>query len=371
VKLRRLAFNAVPVLVVGYVTLGMVADGMPSAQPVTDGIAVGLIVATALALFARRTAPLTILIVSVAGTIPLMAWGYALDYPFIPLVSLYSFAEIGRQSRSRWTVASVACGVLVAAEAWMWVGAGPRTAATRAALWMVGCLLAWLIGDRVRSQREGVTALTTRAERAERERRLAVAEERARIARELHDSTAHTLNAIAMQAGAARLLFDREPATASAAIQSIEDAARQSIGEIDGFLRTLRNGDGLPAELGDLDAIVRGHRAAGLDVSVDIEGEVRGLPRALDWAVARIVGEALTNAARHGDGTATLQVRSTTDAVDVVVTNPLGAAPAASWGGGHGLVGMRERATLLGGELDTANVDGMFRLRARLPRERA
>ncbi|HEU4422856.1 MAG TPA: histidine kinase, partial [Pilimelia sp.] len=248
----------------------------------------------------------------------------------------------------------------------------------------------WIAGDRARLRGQRMAELeesARRAEReAERERRLAAAEERTRIARELHDSAGHAINVILVQAGAARLLRERDPEESRRAIETIEEVARGTIGEIDRLVRALREDDGFeppaPGDAGALEELVERHRAAGLVISTEVGGPPRTLPRSVAWAAYRILQEALTNAARHGRGSADVGVWFEPDAVKITVTNPTapngrvagdatgpaGGDPGGDGtGGGHGIVGMRERATLLGGSLDAGAVNGTFRLSARLP----
>jgi signal transduction histidine kinase len=250
------------------------------------------------------------------------------------------------------------------------------------AFWALMCAAAWITGDHTRIRRERIGELEEHAARiereTERERRLAAAEERTRIARELHDSAGHAINVILVQAGAARLLHERDPARSRLAISTIEEVARSTIGEIDGLVRALREDAGteplVPADPAALDELLAHHRAGGLALVTNMRGTHRGLPRAVAWAAYRILQEALTNAARHGPGTAEVAVSFEPDAVDITVTNPdksiaasgggrNGTAP----GGGHGIVGMRERATLLGGTLQTRTEHGVFCLHASLP----
>jgi signal transduction histidine kinase len=213
-----------------------------------------------------------------------------------------------------------------------------------------------------------------RAEReGERERRLAVAEERLRIARDLHDAAGHAVNVIAVRAGAARMRGD--PDLSRAALEMIEETARHTAAEIDGIVGTLRdpgssNGAAdAPLGLASLNTLVARHAAAGLDVSVATEGKPRQLESAVDQAAYRILQEALTNAARHGTGVARVELAFGNAALELGISNaaPGGSAPRAN--GGHGLIGMRERATLLGGSLDAERANGSFRVRAHLPYE--
>jgi signal transduction histidine kinase len=116
-----------------------------------------------------------------------------------------------------------------------------------------------------------------------------------------------------------------------------------------------------------LGGLVERHRAGGLDVRVDVRGAARPLPPAVDGTAYRILQEALTNAALHGDGAARVEVDYGDEALELTVTNRPGRNGAAREGGGHGLVGMRERAALMGGTLEAGDAGGLFRARARLP----
>jgi signal transduction histidine kinase len=212
-----------------------------------------------------------------------------------------------------------------------------------------------------------------RAEReSERERRLAVAEERMRIARDLHDSAGHAINVILVQAGAARLLQERDPPASREALETIEDVARETIGEIDRLVRLLRE-DGAsgaiepPPGLAALETLAARHGAAGLRVDVDVHGARRALPASVDQAAYRIVQEALTNAARYGRGAADVEVVFRPGELELAVTNEVGAAADGRNGGGLGLAGMHERAALLGGSVETATIGDVFHVRARLP----
>jgi len=219
---------------------------------------------------------------------------------------------------------------------------------------MVG---AWVAGDRGRLRQERMAELAEQAARAERdaerERGLAAAQERTRIARELHDSAGHAINVILVQAGAARLLQDGNPEGSRRAITTIEEVARATIGEIDRLVRVLREDDvselSAPADPAALDELLERYRTDGLRISADIRGPRGPLPQSVAWAAYRILQEALTNAARHGHGTADVGLSFEPAAVEITVTNPTGTND--SNGGGHGIVGMRERASLLGGEV--------------------
>src|SRR6185312_6952793 len=181
--------------------------------------------------------------------------------------------------------------------------------------------VAWGLGDGLRGRRRRRAEQEERIARAERdtarERRLAAAEERTRIARDLHDSAAHAINVILVQAGAARLLQERNPAQVTDALTTIEDVARQTIGEIDDLVRRLRDGSDAPeagptveppvglAAIPTLQAL---HRAAGFAVALRTSGTVTALSPSVDQAAYRILQEALTNAARYGTGAADVDI---------------------------------------------------------------
>jgi signal transduction histidine kinase len=202
-----------------------------------------------------------------------------------------------------------------------------------------------------------------------------LAEERARIARDLHDSAAHAINVIAVQAGAARLWQGADPERARVALETIEDVAHRTVADIDQIVHSLRErGPGAgPVEpsagLAALDSLVEQHNGAGLPVTMVTTGAPRPLDGPVDRTAYRILQEALTNSARHGAGGAELALDFGTHALRLTVFNPVdaGGSGRASANGGHGLAGMRERAALVGGELDARRVDGGFRVQARLP----
>jgi signal transduction histidine kinase len=229
---------------------------------------------------------------------------------------------------------------------------------------------AWLAGRMVR--RERLLAAALAGVQAERER-AAVAEERARIARELHDVVAHSVSTIVVQAEAGEALLDREPERAREAFDSIRGSGRQALVELRRMLGLLRRDEDELAlvpqpSLEHLNALVDHVRGVGLPVRVEIEGEPRRLPPGVDLSAYRIVQEALTNAIKHGGrARAVVRVRYGTDDLELEVIDD---GPGASNGvvSGHGLAGMRERVRLYGGELETGRrPEGGFAVRARLP----
>ena len=216
-----------------------------------------------------------------------------------------------------------------------------------------------------------------RAHVVERERDLAareaVVEERARIARELHDAIAHNVSMMVVQAGAERRVLDEEQSSTRDVLQTVESIGRDALTEMRRLVGMLRTDDDDPLTpqpgLGDVPRLVEQIRAAGLPVDLRVEGEPRELPVGLELSAYRIVQEALTNALKHaGDAHATVHVRYGDDSLELeVVDNGVGAAARVD-SGGHGLVGMRERVALYGGRFEAGRRPaGGFTVRVLLP----
>jgi signal transduction histidine kinase len=236
-----------------------------------------------------------------------------------------------------------------------------------------------LVRSAVRGRELRAEALAARAELLEREREMlahaAVADERARIARELHDLVAHNVSVMVVQAGAERhALGDERPATREA-LASIEQAGRQALAEARRLLGMLRrDGDGEALEpqpgIDHLDVLVEQVERAGLPVELDIDGERVPLPAGLDLCAYRVVQEGLTNALKHaGPARARVCVHFAPGALDVEVSDDGAGAPTPDGNGaGHGLIGMRERVALYGGRLTVGARDGGgFAIHAHLP----
>ncbi|MGD3106634.1 sensor histidine kinase [Streptomyces sp. YGL11-2] len=248
-------------------------------------------------------------------------------------------------------------------------------------------VLAWVLGDSVRTRRAYWAQLEEKATRLEKEReaqsRIAVAAERARIARELHDVVAHNVSVMVVQADGAAYVLDAAPDQARQALETISGTGRQALAEMRRLLGVLRTGEQAEGgeyvpqpgveQLADLIDQVRG---AGLPVDFRVVGEPRSLPSSVELTAYRIVQEALTNARKHGGPgvSATVRLAYQDDDVDVLVEDDGRGAQhelyedGGSDGLGHGLIGMRERVGMVGGILDAGpRPGGGFRVSALLP----
>jgi signal transduction histidine kinase len=320
----------------------------------------------------RRRWPFLVLSIVGPAAIAHLAFGFTNPFlvTFAVLVALFSVANHARWSLSVLAAAATAVALPVSfAIDWQHqgrvnLGDLPYNYALFGA--------AWVLGDNLRRQREQAD-LATRLRAAEEERsRHAVADERVRIARELHDVVAHTLSVIVLQSGAGRRLAPDHPDRAAGVLGGIEALGREALGDMRRLVGILRTGPEREHEpqpsLRRLPELAERVRAAGLAVDLRIEGEARPLPPGVDLSAYRIVQEALTNTLRHaGAGRAEVMVRYGGAGVEVEVVDD-GRGPAANGTAGHGLAGMHERVGMFGGELDVgAREGGGFRVRALLP----
>jgi signal transduction histidine kinase len=203
-----------------------------------------------------------------------------------------------------------------------------------------------------------------------------VGEERRRIARDLHDVVAHAVGVMTVQAGAARLVLEDDPSRAREPLLAVEQAGRQALGELRRLLGILRRDEREPAlrpqpGLAALQELAAQAERAGLPVELIFEGAPARLPAGLDLAAYRIVQEALTNTRKHaGPARARVAVRYAPEALELEITDD--GRPAANGGSGHGLIGMRERVALYGGQLDAGpRPQGGFTIHAHLPLQAA
>jgi signal transduction histidine kinase len=381
---RELAYRApigdvLVALVAFALTLALMA-GRGDATRGLDAVGVVLAAIACVPLVARRRAPLAVLAVTTAASATLNGLGYALGPPFGPTIALFYVAADERTASRRPQTASVVAG---ASALHIGVTAITRSTTTPILWAIIVWGGAWIAGDQLRQRRHRRADAAERARRREleldRERRLAAAEERTRIARDLHDSAAHAVNVILVQAGAARLLQGRDPTAVQEALSTIEDVARDTIGEIDQLIRGLRDDGGAerhgeaiepPTGLAALGTLAARHRAAGSEIEIHVLGRPRSLAVGVDQAAYRILQESLTNAARHGTGPAEVKITYGARQLELVIANGMGMPPVAgaeATQSGHGILGMRERAALLGGSVEARSSNGRFRVHARLP----
>ena len=237
--------------------------------------------------------------------------------------------------------------------------------------------IGWLAGYALQERAEEAEAAEERASLAEREReaaaRIAVAEERARIARELHDIVAHAVSVMVLQIGAVRHKLPDELGEDREALQGVEQAGRTALAEMRRLLSAMRGEDDSPElvpqpGLEHLDSLLGEVRRAGLPVELHVDGEPPSLPRAVDLSAYRIVQEGLTNALKHAHASkADVSIRYRGDELELEIRDD-GAGTAGSDGLGHGLVGIRERVKIYGGEMTAGTANGRgFVLNARLP----
>ena len=324
------------------------------------------------ALIWRRSRPLAALGVTVAAVTPALALGYGGIVGFTMLVALYS---VGRYVvDNRWSAFGL--GGAIALNALSNLIAG--SPATDLGLGFGIFTLVWYIGRRIRIRGDYLALLQNRATQLEREHaaeaRRAVAEERTRIARELHDVVAHRVSVMTVQAGAAKTVSAADPDGARRAMEAVEQAGRQALNELRhllGVLRPVTDADGLGPQPGiaEVRRLVDQFRDAGLDISLTVDAAQTDLPARVDLSTYRIVQEALTNVLKHAGPSARTEVRLGSDNERVaieVLDNGQGATILP--GSGHGIAGMRERAQLLGGSLEAGpRPGGGFQVVAHLP----
>ncbi len=291
---------------------------------------------------------------------------------FGAVVAIYTVAS--RTSRRT----SYVAGAITAVAALAAMAAPGDTALIEIAFNYAVLGTAWILGDSVRVHRAYTVELERRAAALERERqdeaRRAAAAERVRIARELHDVVAHHVSVIALQSQAAEVLLPADPERAAEAVGEIGVTARNALTELRRLLGALRQDDDEVAarapqpHVADLEPLVQSVRDAGLTVSCTVEGEPRPLPPGVDLSAYRIVQEALTNVLKHARATrADVVVRYGAEHLLIRVVDD-GTGGSGGNGQGHGLIGMRERVALFGGELSTGpRPGGGFTVEARLP----
>ena len=339
-----------------------------------------LILLTSLAAGFRRLWPLCSLAIVQAGACVMALDGRVVTALLPQLAVMYIVAL--RLSRLRSLI--VLAVVLITNAVCIYLGTSVGGTSVDMEVLIVSSLIAagWMFGSAVRQQRAYAEAMHEQAERRAADRaRAQVAEERLRIARELHDVVAHSMSLIAVQAGVANYVLEARPEEAARVLSSIEQASRAALQETRGLLGLLRDedADGVPLApefgpapgLGDLDDLIARTANAGVRVDLEVRGEPRSLPAGVDLAAYRIVQEALTNVVKHADAEkGRVLVAYEDDGLRIEVTDDGRGGPITD--SGHGIVGMRERAGLYGGEFRAGPLNGRgFEVAVSLPLEPA
>jgi signal transduction histidine kinase len=381
----RLPVQVQDAILAGFVTLFQIlgteraALNQPAARPLDDPGALGhlLLAVAGLALAVRRRWPVPVFVTAAASSLVYYAAGYPDGPGTVGLfVAVYTVTAYGDGDRS---LRIVAAGIAGLAVAWLVVADLPPFNAAGWVLFRIGtAVMAAALGESVRSRRALVAEALARAERAERTReeeaRRRVDAERLRIAREVHDTVAHAIAVINVQAGVTAHVLDRRPEQARETLVTIEQTSARALDELRATLGMLRQADDgrVPAAgLGQVEELAAVARQAGLDVRVEVASPPAELPGAVEQAAYRILQESITNAIRHaGPARVTVLLTYGPSELELLVADDgRGPRQADGAGGvGRGIAGMRERAALLGGELTAGpRPNGGFQVRARLP----
>jgi signal transduction histidine kinase len=321
----------------------------------------------------RRASPMAALVIGLGSQLVAVSGGVSLETAVTPLL-FFALVLYSVGLREERPVLGLGVGaVLTAAVLFVANQNGEFVASDVPFVTIVVCT-PWFVGWAMRGKVRRSEELEVRAEQLERERLTAVADERARIARELHDVIAHSVSVMVVQAGAAEEVLKRNPNAAAESIRAVQETGRQALVEMSRLVGLLREaGDELgltpQPRLDQLEELVSAVSDAGLPVELRLDGDRRPLPLGVELTAYRVVQEALTNALKHaGDARAQVHVRYEPDALVLDVTDD---GPGANgYGGGHGLAGMKERVSVFGGDVTAGpRPSGGFAVHVRLPVE--
>ncbi|GGJ46395.1 sensor histidine kinase [Streptomyces brasiliensis] len=375
------------------VLLGIAGASVYSVNGARDhhgGLAASIAVSAVMCLVValRRRMPEKMLLLAVAtGLAQLVLDVETTVADFAMLVIVYTVAAVGAGWASRFALIAGLSAAPLAQIRWPQEHSSALGNVAVAVFQTVPFALAWVLGDSMRTRRAYFAQLEERAARLEKEReaqaKVAVAAERARIARELHDVVAHNVSVMVVQADGAAYVLDSAPDQAKKALETISSTGRQALAEMRRLLGVLRTGEHKEAgeyvpqpDVEQIDELVEQCRSSGLPVDFKVEGTPRPLPSGVELTAYRIVQEALTNTRKHGGPNAGASVRLVyfDDGLGLLVEDDgKGAAhelyeEGGADGKGHGLIGMRERVGMVGGTLDAGpRPGGGFRISALLP----
>jgi signal transduction histidine kinase len=353
--------------VVGFTALGgvgsVVGAGMRYGWSLGAAVAFAVLLQSG-ALWWRRRYPMAVLLVVIAVELAAIAISPDREPGGVAVAFAVYAVSVYGQPRVRMVVAASAIAVILAAVVVVIFGYLPAARVLIPA--GAFSLVAWVIGDYVRSRRRFITDLVTR-HRQEREQ--AAEEERLRIARELHDVVAHNVSVMAIQAGAARV----SGSSSVEALESIEKGARDTLAELNKLLGVLRKSPGAAGRtpqptLDEVEALLKPARDAGLEAALKVTGDRRRVSAAVDMSAYRIIQEAITNVLKHANASRVeVVIDYQPDALALTISDN-GTGRQSDSSNGHGLIGMRERVALFGGDLSTGSSSlGGFTVRATLP----
>ncbi len=327
-------------------------------------------------LVAWRAAPLGTLVVGLTAQLVAVVGGVSIQTAITPLLFfVLAFYSVGVREERRRAIAGLVVGIALCAVTLGIAHVNDEFTLSDIPFVLLVICTPWFVGYAMHGRVRRSEELEQRAEQLERERLTAVAEERSRIARELHDVIAHSVSVMVVQAGAAEAVLERDPKAAAEPLRAVQETGRGALVEMSRLVGLLRDDSeelGLAPQprLDELEALLAQVRDAGLTVNLRVEGERRPLPLGVELTGYRIVQEALTNTLKHaGDARAEVLVRYEPAAIELEITDD-GPGGANGHVGGHGLAGMRERVNVFGGELIAGpGTLGGFSVRVRLPLE--
>ncbi|MDK1341767.1 sensor histidine kinase [Streptomyces sp. 378] len=371
------------VVLLGMSLVGGVGGGY---GPTAAAIPLALLLCLVIAL-RRRMPEKMLLLAAAAGVAQLITDVEISPADFAMLVIVYTVAAEGARWASRFALGAGLCAAPLAQARWPSDETSVFGNIVLTVFMTVPFALAWVLGDSIRTRRAYFAQLEERAARLEKEReaqsKVAVAAERARIARELHDVVAHNVSVMVVQADGAAYVLDAAPDQAKKALETISSTGRQALAEMRRLLGVLRTGEHQEAgeyvpqpDVRQIEDLVEQCRGSGLPVDFKVEGTPRPLPSGVELTAYRIVQEALTNTRKHGGANAGASVRLVyfDDGLGLLVEDDGKGAPHELYeeggfdGQGHGLIGMRERVGMVGGTLDAGpRPGGGFRISALLP----
>jgi signal transduction histidine kinase len=370
--------------------ISLVSAGASQANTGTDApfLIVPVAVLLCLVIALRRRMPEKMLVLAVVLGVAQLALDVStMPADFAMLVIVYTVAATGARWASRLALSTGLCAAPLAQLRWPSGETGVAGNVALTVFQSVPFALAWVLGDSIRTRRAYFAQLEERAARLEKEReaqaKVAVAAERARIARELHDVVAHNVSVMVVQADGAAYVLDAAPDQAKKALETISSTGRQALAEMRRLLGVLRTGEHQEAgeyvpqpDVRQIEDLVEQCRGSGLPVDFKVEGTPRPLPSGVELTAYRIVQEALTNTRKHAgpDAGASVRLVYFDDGLGLLVEDDGKGAPHELYeeggydGHGHGLIGMRERVGMVGGTLDAGpRPGGGFRISALLP----